>query len=295
MKRAIFAASVLAAGVMLAITGVAAPPKPDAPVVPSLGALMQKELHWGMSHEEVTNAYNGPDGLIDREYNPQIAHLQPGVQMQQVEADKENRKLNFARSYVPFLDTPTGYDLSALHLEYSYKNEEAVQKIFKDSKTRYFFFIKDKFWKLYDEIPLKADGPLGGTYQDVVKKLNGLLGTPGRVRAPDPSQGVERTTADWQDPLTHLRAIDRSSEHVVGIVLEDKRTLANLATLRSNKAQDPFAIDPSIAAVTKGGVTDPNAAKDPHAAKKAAADAGAGGAGAGKGKKDTSNANPFGN
>jgi hypothetical protein len=90
-----------------------------------------------------------------------------------------------------------------------------------------------------------------------------------------------------------LSAIDRSSEHLVVIVLEDKRTLANLATLRSNKPQDPFAIDPSIAAVTKGGVTDPNAAKDPHAAKKAAADAGAG-AGAGKGKEETSNANTFG-
>ena len=44
-------------------------------------------------------------------------------------------------------------------------------------------------------------------------------------------------------------------------MLEDKRTLANLASLRSHKAEDPFAIDPSIAAVTKGGISDPNAAK----------------------------------
>ncbi len=275
MKRAIFAASVLAAGVMLAITGVAAPPKGgDAPIVPSLGALMQKELHWGMSHQEVTDAYNGPDGLLDRDYAPQIAHLQPGVQMQQVEADKENRKTNFTRSYAQFLDTPTGYDLSPLHLEYTYRNEEAIQKIYKDGKTRYFFYIKDRLWKLYDEVPVKADGPLGGTYQDVVKKLDGLFGVPARVRGPDAPHEIERTTADWQDPLTHLRAIDRSNEHLVGIVLEEKRTLANLATLRANKAPDPFAIDPSISAVTKGGVSDPNAAKDPRAAKKAAADAG---------------------
>ncbi len=61
--------------------------------------------------------------------------------------------------------------------------------------------------------------------------------------------------------MSHLRADDRSGEHLIGIVLEDKRTLANLASLRSHKAEDPFALDPSIAAVTKGGISDPNAAK----------------------------------
>ncbi|HLK38096.1 MAG TPA: hypothetical protein VKU41_15145 [Polyangiaceae bacterium] len=282
MKRAILATSVLGAGIMLAVSGVAAPPKAkggDAPIVPTLGALMQRELHWGMTHQEVTDAYNAVDGLLDRDYAPQIAHLQPGIQMQEVEADKENRKVNFTRSYTQFGDTPTGYDVGPLHGEYSYRNEEAVQKIFKDGKTRYFFYIKDKLWKLYDEIPLKADGPFGAKYQDAVTKLGSVLGSAGRVRSADAAQGLDRTTADWQDPLTHLRVLDRSNEHLVGIVLEDKRTLNNLGVLRANKAVDPFAIDPAIAAVTKGGVSDPNAAKKAGAA--GAADAGAG---AGKGK-----------
>ncbi len=74
------------------------------------------------------------------------------------------------------------------------------------------------------------------------------------------------TTADWQDASTHLRIVDRSGEHLVGVVLEDKTTLNGLATLRANKPVDPFAIDPSISAVTKGGVSDPNAAKSLKAA-----------------------------
>ncbi len=265
MKRVILAACVLIASAMLAITGLAAPPKagPDAPVVPSLGAFWQKGLHWGMSHQEVTDAYNNPDGLFDREYAPLLGKLQPGPKMQDLEADKENRKVNFARSFTPFGETPTGYDVTALHNEYSYRNEEGVQRLFKDGKTRYFFYIKDRLWKMYDEVPLKADSPFGATFQDAVNKLNTMLGVPARVRPPDASQGLERTTADWQDPLTHLRLIDRSHEHVLAIVLEDKRTLANLATLRANKATDPFAIDPSVAAVTKGGISDPNAAKGP--------------------------------
>ena len=43
-------------------------------------------------------------------------------------------------------------------------------------------------------------------------------------------------------------------------VLEDKRTLGNLASLRANKPRDLFALDPSVAAITKNGVSDPNAA-----------------------------------
>jgi hypothetical protein len=215
-----------------------------------------------MSHAEVTDVYNKLNGLFDREYAPQLAKLQPGVQQQQLEADRDSRKANFERSFTQFLGgSPTGYDVTPLHLEYTYDNGEAVQKLFKDGKNRYFFFIKDRLWKIYDEIPLRADGALGGSFQDAVTKLNTLLGVPARIRAADASQGLERTEADWQDGKTHLRAVDRSSEHVVGIVLVDRQTESNLASLRTNKPKDPFALDPSIAALTKKGVSDPNAAK----------------------------------
>jgi hypothetical protein len=265
MKRAIS----FAAGIVLAFTGViavAAPPKAsagDAPVVASFAGLhlQAKELHWGLTHDEVTEIYNTPGGLFDREYAPLIARLQPGVEMQQLESDREGRKINFQHSYAVFSDSPSGYDVTPLRPEYTYNNEEGIQRVFKDGKNRSFFYIKDKLWKIYDEIPLKADGPLGDTYQAAVAKINAVLGVAGRVRAANPSQGIDRTTTDWQDASTHLRADDRSGEHLLGLVHEDKRTLANIGTLRANKAKDPFAIDPSIAAITKGGISDPNASR----------------------------------
>ena len=264
MKRA----TSFSAGVVLALTGavaLAAPPArgpADAPVA-SLATLHlhAKEIHWGLSHQEVTDLYDQPGGLFDREYAPLIARLQPGVEMQQLEADREGRKINFQHSYALFADSPSGFDVTPLHSEYTYKNDEAIQRVFKDGRNRSFFYIKDHLWKIYDEVPLKADAPLGDSYQVAVAKLNALLGVPGRARAPDPSQGIERTTTDWQDADTHLRADDRSGEHILGLVHEDKHTLANLATLRANKPQDPFAIDPSIAAITKGGISDPNAGR----------------------------------
>jgi hypothetical protein len=282
------AACLLVGSFVLAAQVIAAPPKPggrgsgDAPIVQTLGGLEKnmRNIHWGMTHDEVTDVYNRPGGLFDQEYAPQLMRVQPGVAQQQLEADRDSRKVNLERSYTRFLDTPTGYDVTSLKNEYTYKNDEAIQKIFKDGRQRYFFYIKDRLWKVYDEIPMKDGGPLGGTFQDGVTRLNSAMAVPGRIRTPDPAQGVDRTTADWQDKATHVRAVDRSNEHILGIVLEDRNTLASLASLRAVKAGDPFAIDPAIAAVTKGGVTDPNAARDPHAK----VDAGAADSGKGKAK-----------
>jgi hypothetical protein len=259
MKRAFVTLSTLLVAALFAFAGMAAP-KGDAPTVSSLRTLLEKELHWGISHQDVVDLYDNPGGYFDREYAPQIGKLQPGVQMSELESDRENRKANFGRAFTPFTDTPTGYDVTPLRSEYTYKNEEGLQPIFKDGKKRYYFYIKDRLWKIYDEIPLKADGPFGATFQSAVTKLNGLLGQPGRVRQGGASHDPELTTADWQDATTHLRLVDRSGERLVGMVLEDKATLNSLPMLRANKATDPFAIDPAIAAVTKGGVIDPNAA-----------------------------------
>jgi hypothetical protein len=266
MKRATSFAALIAAGVIVAIQGVsahAAPPKAgvgEAAMVPTVGALKEKELRWGLSHLEVINIYDNPGGLFDKEYAPLIAKLQPGIEQQKVESARESRKANFEHSFAEFGDSPSGFDVTPLHSEYTYNNGEAIQRLQKDGKMRSFFYMKDKLWKIYDEIPLKADGPLGDTYQSAVTKLGALLGGPGRVRNPDAANGIERTTTDWQDAMTHLRVEDRSGEHLAGVILEDKRTLLNLVSLRPNQAKDPFALDPSIAAITKGGVSDPNAA-----------------------------------
>jgi hypothetical protein len=270
MKSAVLAASLLAAATLAGAGGmiaVAATPSPaslaaDAPTVPTLAGIVEKDIRWGMSHAEVTDVYNKIGGLYDQEYAPQIRLLQPGVQMQQLEADRDSRKANFERSLTVFVgDTPTGYDVTAVHAEYTYRNNESVQRLFKDGRTRYFFYIKDRLWKVYDEVPLKEGGRLGATYQDAITKLNTVLTVPGRIRAANPAQALERTEVDWQDRTSHLRAVDRSNEHICGLVLEDKGTLQNLSALRSNKPTDPFAIDPSISAITKNGVSDPNASR----------------------------------
>ena len=234
----------------------------EVPVVSSLSK-MEDGLTWGMSHVEVTKLYNSVGGIFDREYDPLLQKTQPGVQMEAVEADRENRKLAFAGSFLEFRDVPTGYDATGVKDEYTYKNHESIMSVEKGGKRRFLFFIgaapNERLWKIYDEIPLKAGGLYGATYGEAVGKLQSAVGNIApRVLNPLPGHLV---SSDWQDSTTHLRIDDRSGDGVVGVVLEDKRTLASLPQLRSVKPDDPFAIDPSIAAITHGTISDPNAAR----------------------------------
>jgi hypothetical protein len=270
--RSVLLVSALAAGPLaLSVSGRAAPPRPpgaaptatsDAPAVNSLATFMDG-FTWGQSHAQITDAYNKLSGIFDREYAPILAKMQPGPRMQDVVNDNDRRKVAFANSYVPFKDTPTGYDTTPLKTEYSYRNNEAVMSVFRQGVKRYFFFIgappADRMWKIYDEIPLKDDGALGKTFPEAVAKLNAALGVPGRLLPADAAHGRPYALVEWQDQTTHMRALDRSSEDTLALVREERSTLNNLGTLRANKPIDPFALDPSIAAITGKGISDPSA------------------------------------
>jgi hypothetical protein len=268
MKRMVFvgAAALVGLGIplfSLALVSPASATEPaDAPVVSSL-ASMEDGLTWGMSHLDVVKAYNQVGGLFDREYDPILAKTQPGVQMDAIEADRENRKAAFAGSFIEFGTTPTGYDATGVKDEFTYRNHESVMSVDKGGKRRYLFFMgappSERLWKMYDEIPLKAGGLYGASYAEAVAKLQASVGAPPRVLVPKPGGPMRLVSSDWQDSGTHLRADDRSGDRVVGIVLEDKRTLVALPQLRSVKVDDPLALDPSIAAITRGSLSDPNA------------------------------------
>lgn len=252
-------------------SGPAAKPAPVAtepPTVTNPLTPMYTPFKWGMTHADVAKAHNQTNGIFDTDYNPQLAKMQPGVKMQALEAERENKKTAFTATWVEFKDTPTGYDQTAIKDEYTYRNKESVMYVDRAGRRRYFFFIGDRLWKIYDEVALGDQGVMGKNFSEVVSKLNAQLGVNGRILAPDSAAGRTQTTVDWQDSATHLRAVDRGAAST-GVVLEDRATLGSLAQLRANKPEDPLAMDPSIAAATRGqGRQDPNAAKDGGAPKK---------------------------
>jgi hypothetical protein len=222
---------------------------------------MMENLRWGMSHAEVTKTFTENGGIIWKDYDEKLAKARVGPEMSAIENEREQAKQAFGRSFIEFKDTPTGYDATGIKGEYTYRNRESLMWINRQGKKRFFFFINDRLWKIYDEVPLAEAGPMGKSYIDAVNTLNGKLAAQGRIQGADPAKGINATTVDWKDGSSHLRVVDRSGEKVVAVVMEDNNTLGNLAGLRTMKAEDPTAIDPTIAAVTKGGLSDPNAGK----------------------------------
>ncbi|MGH7327572.1 MAG: hypothetical protein ACREJX_04410 [Polyangiaceae bacterium] len=231
------------------------------PSVPSL-ANFQEGFTYGMSHLDITRIYNQVGGIFDKEYNPLLLKMQPGVRMEAMEAERDKKKASFAAGLIQFKDTPLGFDTTGLSGEYSYKNHESVQLLRRDYGRRFFFYFgdppNDRYWKLYDEIKL-CDGCIWGkSYQEAVQKMNGKLGVAGRARPADPSKGYSRPYTEWQDASSHLRIVDRSGEGEIGLTIGSKSIESQLPQLRANKLDDPFAMDPSVAAATRGNLSDPN-------------------------------------
>jgi hypothetical protein len=231
---------------------------------------------WGMAHNDVTLVHNRTNGLFDQEYNAELVKMQPGREMIAKEHERDDRKRAIEASFIQFLNVPTGYDATSIKNEYTYRNKESIQSLAMKGTHRYYFFMGappgERLWKVYEEVKLAEDGPLGKSFNDAVASVGTALGVAGRVRAADPSQNVFATTVDWQDGTSHLRLVDRSRDKLIGVVLEERATLNALPQLRANKAEDPFALDPSIQQVTAATLSDPNSqgqsAADAGVAKK---------------------------
>ncbi len=239
---------------------------PGPPTVSSAAQLLEG-FTYNSTHVDITKKYDEVNGIFDREYDALLMKMQPGTRMQAMEAERDKKKAAFAASMLEFADTPLGFDTTGLLGEYSYKNHEFVQILRRDYGRRFFFYMgappNDHFWKMYDEVNLCAGCLWGATYAEAVTKMSAKLGVAGRARPADLTKGYSRPFTEWQDASTHVRVVDRSSENVVGITYGSKSMEANLSSLRANKMEDPFAMDPSVAAATRGSLSDPNGNNGP--------------------------------
>ena len=245
-------------------------PLAPLPTVKEPIRLTPEGLRLGMQQSDVIDFYNK---VLDQDYVPIFKATRVGPKLKDVEAELADKKLAFPRSEVAFGDIPTGIDNTPLKGEYNYKNNETMMSLTRQGMTRRFFFNNKRLWKIYDDIPLQKESELGATYQDAIGVLTKRYGVAGRVLAEDAEKGRSATEVDWADGSTHVRAIDRSYENVIGVVFQDRQLGEKNAQLRAEALKNAEAIDPSIAAITRGGpAVDSNAsAADAYTGKAHAA------------------------
>jgi len=203
----------------------------EAPTTKKAVSIQPAELAWGIDKKRLATIY---DKVIDDDYKARYQKAQPGPQMDRLDAEVAEKKSEFRRSQVDFGAVPNGLDATPLRSEYSYSNKESMLQIERAGKTRYFFFINDKLWKIIDAVKLGEKSAWGKTFPDASSILNKHYGVDGRVRPADAANGLVFQEVDWKSAQTQVRAVDWGNDEFA-IVFQDSATVSQLGTLRKNK------------------------------------------------------------
>ncbi len=243
-------------------------PQADAAPVGASMAAMRDGFRWGMSPQEVIDAHSkGTSSILWKDYDERLLKMHNGPEQTQVEHERDALIDGFrSRALTKFERSGSGWESSPIRGEYTVGNHEALILVERKAKRRFFFFINERLWKIYDEVALVPNGPWGATWAEAYQKAFGAAGgIAGRAMAAVPTKGLPYQAIDWKDAdsrANYLRLIDRSSERFVGVVITDFETERNLTQLRAHHETDPMDLDPGVAAVTGGANrTDPNGAR----------------------------------
>lgn len=234
-------------------------PAAEAPSTAKPVSIKPAELAWGIGWKKLAEIY---DKVIDEDYKPKYKKVQPGPEMDRLDAEVAEKKAEFRRTRTEFNQTTTGYDSTPLLTEYSYGNKESLMVFTRGGKTRYFFFIGDKLWKIIDVEKLGEKSRWGKTFEEAVAKVNKAYGVDGRVREADAANGRPFKEVDWKDSVVQVRAINWDDTQFA-VAFQESATVANLATLRKNKKQDATRVDDKVKDAGRKEPEAPPPPKDP--------------------------------
>jgi hypothetical protein len=217
---------------------------PNPPTVQGQGInISPKEIMWRIDEKRVGDIYSK---VLENDFKPKYAKVQVGSpDSSMLDADLQQQKDVFRRSLLEFGSVPTGIDAGPLKGEYTYNNGETMMRITRKGKTRDFFFIQHKLWKIVDEMPLGADAEWGENFAAAVVKISGVYGVPGRICEPDYEHNRARREVDWRDANTQVRAIEWDDKSFA-LVFVDLGTVGQLASWRSGKGITVGGVDPSV-------------------------------------------------
>jgi len=182
-------------------------------------AISPSEVAWGIDEKQLIAIY---DKVIDADFAERYKKVQPGPDMQALDAEVQQQKDAFRNSKVVFDKAPTGIDSTPLKGEYAYGNKESLMRITRAAKTRDFFFVGGHLWKVVDELPLGEKAMWGRDFQEATGKVGVAYGIAGRARGADTANGRSFSEVDWQDATTQVRAVDWGNGRFA-LVFQDKK------------------------------------------------------------------------
>jgi len=197
------------------------------------------ELTWGIDKKRTIEIY---EKVIDEDYKDRYQKVQPGPDMEALDAEVKAEKDAFRASLVTLDKAPSPLDATVLRSEYTFGNKEEVMRITRAGKVRDFFFLQNRLWKVVDELPLGNQARWGGDFAAAESNIANAYGVAGRSRKADAEKGRPFFEVDWKDATTIVRAVDWQNGSF-GLVFQELATVNKLPLLRT--AKQAAAANPS--------------------------------------------------
>lgn len=199
----------------------------SAAIAPALG-----DIRWGMSNRETFQHFRNE---VVKRYQPRLTKAGGAIEEDRLRHEMNEEIQRIRRSYVRFNGQTTGWDVSFLRDEFTHRNNESMLVVRDGNSQNFYFFINDRLWKWYKAFDASVFA--GQSFTQFAQALQGRFGRalPREGRMTD--RGEEKRWLEWQDRNTRLRAIDENRFYgFYCLVFDDKDTLRNLDSLRTNRS-----------------------------------------------------------
>ena len=183
------------------------------------------DLRWGMSRRAVLITLKKQ---LRAEFEEKIRVEQDIVRQDALYEESRERFRAIKDGFVEFNGRKTGWDISPLAPEFRHGSHEAMLVVRGAGIRDHYFFINDRLWKWYREIPVAKSGGFDGMSELMAEQF----GRAQVVDRPRDEHSPAYASMSWDTRDTRVTVFDRGAETC--LVFEARKTLKHLAVLRRN-------------------------------------------------------------
>ncbi|MBT8452073.1 MAG: hypothetical protein KJO40_08925 [Deltaproteobacteria bacterium] len=204
---------------------------------PSVLEQSMGDIQWGWSPKQV---YRHLKKEIEASYQEPIAKTTDAIEEDRLRHKMSEETREIRDSYLEFDGTPSAYDSGYLKGEFTQRNGESLLRVRTENTQDFFFFINERLWKRYRAFDSSVfEGASFEEFGAALQQRYGKAKTKSGVRTP----GTPSTQwLEWKEPKVLARAVDNNEFYgFYCLILEDRKTVAQLGKLRKNNAEQAEA------------------------------------------------------
>lgn len=185
------------------------------------------QVQWGMSKSDLLKLMKAQ---IRAEFEQRIKLERDIMRQDALYQAAQEQYRRISENFVAFDGQKSGWDVSPVGKEFTHGNREMMLVVTRKDSRDLYFFIQGKLWKWYRE--LSPEAVEAGDAEEALAVLSDPFGK-GKPQSERRNESdVAYPGQTWTDGATRATVLRRGAE--VCLILEDARTLDQLAVLRHN-------------------------------------------------------------